>query len=123
MGVAPVAPAAVSGSGDHVVERESARPAGRIVPRAQNGAAPSAHAPRAPAAKVAATTEPGGYVVGAGDSLWSIGEHLLRARGEAASPAAVARMVHELWVANRSHIASGSPDLIEPGTRLTLPPG
>ncbi len=119
-----VAPAAVSGSGGHLVERESARPTNPVAPPAQNGAAPSARAARAPAAKVAAPpTEPGHYVVGAGDSLWSIGEHLLRARGEAATPAAVARMVHELWAANRSRIASGSPDLIEPGTRLTLPPG
>jgi nucleoid-associated protein YgaU len=57
-------------------------------------------------------------VVRAGDSLWSISRDLL---GPGASNAAVASMVHRLWTLNAGAIATGSPALIHPGTRLRLP--
>jgi hypothetical protein len=57
-------------------------------------------------------------VVGPGDSLWSIARDLL---GPKASNAAVASMVDRLWTLNATAIATGSPDLINPGTRLRLP--
>jgi hypothetical protein len=57
------------------------------------------------------------HTVRAGESLWSIATDLL---GERASTARVAREVNRLWELNDDRIATGSPDLIYAGTRLTL---
>ncbi|MGH2920311.1 MAG: LysM peptidoglycan-binding domain-containing protein [Solirubrobacteraceae bacterium] len=63
----------------------------------------------------------GTYAVRPGDSLWSIAQRLLQARGHTPTAAAVARVVHRLWDTNSARIRSGDADLIEPGTRLVLP--
>ncbi len=57
------------------------------------------------------------HTVRAGESLWSIATDLL---GERASTTRVAREVNRLWELNDDRIATGSPDLIYAGTRLTL---
>jgi hypothetical protein len=56
-------------------------------------------------------------VVRAGESLWSIANDLL---GRQAGPAGIAREVDRLWSLNQRRIASGDPDLLAIGTRLTL---
>ena len=56
------------------------------------------------------------HVVLAGESLWSIASDLLggaRARR-------VAREVDRLWTLNHHRIATGDPDMLAIGTRLTL---
>ncbi|MGH2920133.1 MAG: LysM peptidoglycan-binding domain-containing protein, partial [Solirubrobacteraceae bacterium] len=58
------------------------------------------------------------HVVRSGESLWSIAAQLA---GSGASPAAIARIVDELWRLNADRIASGDPDLIHVGTALVLP--
>ena len=57
------------------------------------------------------------YVVQPGDSLWSIAK---RRVGIEASPARIAREVDRLWSLNKERIATGDPDLLMVGTRLTL---
>jgi hypothetical protein len=57
------------------------------------------------------------YVVQPGDSLWSIAKRLL---GGEASAGRIAREVNRLWTLNRSHIATGDPDLLMVGTRLEV---
>jgi hypothetical protein len=57
------------------------------------------------------------YVVQSGDSLWSIAKRLL---GADASPAQIAREVNRLWSLNEERIATGDPDLLMVGTKLTL---
>jgi hypothetical protein len=60
----------------------------------------------------------GEIVVHPGDSLWSIASRRL---GEDASPAQLAEFVDRLWARNAHYVASGRPDLIPVGARLTLP--
>jgi Tfp pilus assembly protein FimV len=57
------------------------------------------------------------YTVRPGDSLWSIARRLL---GKGASPADIAREVNRLRELNRERIATGDPDLLMVGTKLTL---
>jgi nucleoid-associated protein YgaU len=57
------------------------------------------------------------YVVRAGDSLWSVAADRL---GAGAGVAAIAREVNRLWERNRDRIATGDPDVLRVGTRLTL---
>jgi hypothetical protein len=52
-----------------------------------------------------------------GESLWSIADDLL---GGHAPAARIAREVHRLWTLNERRIATGDPDLLAIGTRLTL---
>jgi hypothetical protein len=53
-----------------------------------------------------------------GDSLWRIARRVV---GPSASNVAVWREVIAIWDANASRIGTGDPNLIFPGTRLTLP--
>jgi nucleoid-associated protein YgaU len=76
--------------------------------------APSS-APRATAA-----VEPGEYVVQPGDSLWAIACRHLEARGDAPTNTRVDEFWRAIWASNRSAIGD-DPDLIFPGTRLTIP--
>ena len=57
------------------------------------------------------------HVVLVGESLWAIASDLL---GPEATPAAVAREVHQLWQLNRDRIGTGDPDLLMTGTKLVL---
>jgi hypothetical protein len=57
------------------------------------------------------------HVVLAGESLWSIADDML---GEQASVARIAREVNRLWRLNSARIATGDPNLLRVGTRLTL---
>lgn len=66
-----------------------------------------------------ASAKPGDrfHVVLPGESLWSIARALL---GSDASTASVAREVNRLWELNKTRIATGDPDLLRIGTRLSL---
>jgi hypothetical protein len=57
------------------------------------------------------------HVVVAGESLWSIARDEL---GGDASPARIAREVNRLWALNSDRIATGDPDLLRVGTKLSL---
>ena len=95
------------------------------VPTAPSPAPAPATAP-APEPAPSASTVGASYVVGPGDSLWSIAAtHLARRSG--APPADVADVeVAPYWVAvvaaNRDRLRSGDPNLIYPGEALELPP-
>ena len=95
------------------------------VPIAPSPAPPPATAP-SPEPAPSASTVGASYVVGPGDSLWSIAAtHLARRTGRA--PADVADVeVAPYWVAvvaaNRDRLQSGDPNLIYPGEALELPP-
>jgi hypothetical protein len=79
-------------------------------------------APEADAdAEVAAVAEE--WVVGAGDSFWSIAEATLgEVLGRAPGDAEVDPYWRRLVEANGDRIVSGDPDVIFPGQRLALPP-
>lgn len=57
-------------------------------------------------------------MVHAGDSLWSIARRLV---GPSASDAEVHAKLVQVWNMNAKRIGTGDPNLIFPGTRLTLP--
>lgn len=57
------------------------------------------------------------YVVQAGDCLWMIARRIV---GPTGSDAAVEQKVEALWSMNAARIGTGDPNLIFPGTRLTL---
>ena len=61
------------------------------------------------------------WTVTEGDHLWKIAMKTLRGQGYETEPAAVVDYWHQLIDAN-SEILNGNPDLIHPGTVLTLPP-
>ena len=61
------------------------------------------------------------WTVTEGDHLWKIAMKTLRGQGYQTEPAAVVDYWHQLIDAN-SEILNGNPDLIHPGTILTLPP-
>ena len=61
------------------------------------------------------------WTVTEGDHLWKIAMKTLRGHGYETEPAAVVDYWHQLIDAN-SEILNGNPDLIHPGTVLTLPP-
>lgn len=80
------------------------------------------------AATTSATSTPGAPTTGVdrvlverGDTLWGIAERLLAER-PGLGDADVARAVHRLYAANAAAIGP-DPDLIRPGTRLTVPAG
>jgi hypothetical protein len=93
-------------------------------PAATTSPQPATPAPTAAEVPIAATAggrgaRPGDrtHTVLAGESLWAIATDLL---GADATPASVAREVNQLWQLNRDQIATGDPDLLLVGTRLTL---
>jgi hypothetical protein len=57
------------------------------------------------------------HIVRPGESLWSIARDVI---GPDASPAQIAREVNAIWQRNSARIATGDPDLLKVGTRLTL---
>ena len=57
------------------------------------------------------------HVVRPGESLWSIARGVL---GRDASPARIAREVNVLWDLNSAQIATGDPDMLRVGTKLSL---
>jgi LysM repeat protein len=67
-----------------------------------------------------AAVEPYGYVVQPGDSLWAIATHHLEARGDTPTNTRVDQLWRAIWASNRPAIGN-DPDLIFPGTRLTIP--
>jgi hypothetical protein len=78
------------------------------------------------ATAAAATAPPSGqrarpgersHVVLPGESLWSIADDML---GDKVSVARIAREVNRLWQLNSPRIATGDPNLLRVGTRLTL---
>src|SRR5919106_1382974 len=71
----------------------------------------------------APTSAAGGVVVERGDDLWSLAAEQLRAQlGRSTSVEEVADYWRALVAANEGRLASGDPDLIYPGERLTVPP-
>jgi hypothetical protein len=83
-------------------------------------ALPDRNGPSAP--PTAAHPAPGAgasrtVVVRPGDSLWSIAQQLV---GPAASDSAIERRLVSIWDANRLRIGTGDPNLIFPGTVLTV---
>jgi hypothetical protein len=66
----------------------------------------------------ASPTSGGSFVVARGDSLWRIARHLA---GPGASDAQVEAKVLAIWDRNAARIGTGDPNLIFPGTRLSLP--
>lgn len=84
----------------------------------QRAGQPPESGPPVPVQAPATTADPSTtYVVGAGDSLWSITADRL---GPAATDAAIADAWPKLWQINRAVIGD-DPGLIRPGTRLALP--
>ncbi len=86
--------------------------AGRGSPKTGRGAASSVQA------SSSLVTVSSHHVVRAGECLWTIAEHML---GDHASDARIAAAVERLWQLNAGRIGTGSPDLIYPGQRLTMP--
>jgi nucleoid-associated protein YgaU len=75
-------------------------------------------APHTPPASAAGGDEHEVWVVGAGDSFWSIAEDVVGAGGDH-----VRAYWEQLIAANADRLAvPGQPDLLFPGQRLTLPP-
>src|SRR5919106_363879 len=71
----------------------------------------------------APTSSAGGVVVERGDDLWSLAAEQLRAQlGRSPSGDEVADYWRALIAANEGRLASGDPDLIFRGERLTVPP-
>jgi hypothetical protein len=68
--------------------------------------------------KAASSSDPSTVVVAPGDSLWKIAAAQVGAR---AGTAAVEAEVVRIWDANARRIGTGDPNLIFPGTRLTMP--
>ncbi|MEE8330445.1 MAG: LysM domain-containing protein [Acidimicrobiia bacterium] len=60
------------------------------------------------------------YVVRPGDSLWAIACRHLQASGAPTTDAAIDRMWRTIYAANRQ-VVGEDPDLIYPGTQLTIP--
>jgi nucleoid-associated protein YgaU len=60
---------------------------------------------------------PDEVVAGLGDTLWTIAADQLGGRS---SSAAIAGEVNRLWMLNADRIASGEPQLIQPGQRLRV---
>jgi len=58
------------------------------------------------------------HVVKEGESLWLIARHAL---GPDASDAQIAELVSDLWNRNAGRIATGNPNLIQPGQTLEMP--
>lgn len=58
------------------------------------------------------------HVVKEGESLWLIARHAL---GPDAGDAQIAEMVSDLWNRNAGRIATGNPNLIQPGQTLEMP--
>jgi hypothetical protein len=97
---------------------ESSANEGQAVPRAQTQ--PTETVP--PTASVSVKREQGAgnarhHVVRPGESLWSIAREVL---GGEPSPARIAREVNVLWDLNSAQIATGDPDMLRVGTKLSL---
>lgn len=134
-GWAPDAPAAPTASATPTTVAEPAASHAVTVPSVtftsavDGGAAPVAHvvepaavAPSVPPSLAAASPQPepavpSAYVVQRGDSLWLITAALL---GPEASNADIAAAWPTLYEANHDVIGA-NPDLIQPGTALTIP--
>ncbi len=110
---APARPAAVrgasapdprAGAGDHTPGRTGS--AGHEHP--EHHAAGGER--RSPGAQV--------HVVKEGESLWLIARHAL---GPDAGDAQIAEVVSDLWNRNAGRIATGNPNLIQPGQTLEIP--
>jgi hypothetical protein len=94
--------------------------------RANDRPTPAPPSPRANAHPAADDAQEGPWVVGAGDSFWSVAEETLRDRsgGQAPTEARVERYWRVLVDANRGRMADpGNPDLLIPGQELVLPSG
>jgi hypothetical protein len=65
-----------------------------------------------------AMSNPGSVMVRPGDSLWSIARGIV---GPSASDEQVQQKVVAVWNMNAKRIGTGDPNMIFPGTRLTLP--
>ncbi len=74
-----------------------------------------------PASDSRDTSDAQHWTVTEGDHLWKIAMKTLRGQGYETEPAAVVDYWRHLIAAN-SEILNGNPDLIHPGTVLTLPP-
>jgi hypothetical protein len=102
------------------------------VPRVPTAVSPTAVSPTTvnpptvnPPTRDPATTarEPDAVmVVRAGDNLWVIAQHALRAAGEPADSADVAPYWKRVVAANTARLRSHDPNLIFPGERVVLPP-
>lgn len=82
-------------------------------------AIPAAPTP-SPAPATADVALAAGYVVEPGDSLWAIACRHLEARGDNPTNASIDRLWRAIWASNRAAIGD-DPDLIFPGTRLSIP--
>lgn len=103
------APALARDSHPLLTELDGLRVPDRVVARPGPPAPPASAGPAGPAGTV--------WTVRPGDCLWSLAEDHL---GEAAPAALVDRTWRAVYRANRAAIG-GDPDLLRPGTRLTLP--
>ena len=84
-------------------------------------ASPADSGDASPASDSRGTSDAQHWTVTEGDHLWKIAMKTLRGQGYETEPAAVVDYWHQLIDAN-SEILNGNPDLIHPGTVLTLPP-
>jgi hypothetical protein len=86
----------------------------RAVP---TSARPSTPTNEARTAKRVTGSDARSHVVRPGESLWSIAREVV---GKDASPARIAREVNVLWDLNSAQIATGDPDMLRVGTKLSL---
>ena len=84
-------------------------------------ASPADSGGASPASDSRDTSDAQHWTVTEGDHLWKIAMKTLRGQGYETEPAAVVDYWRHLIAAN-SEILNGNPDLIHPGTVLTLPP-
>lgn len=87
------------------------------VQAARTSARPSTPTSEARTTKRVTGSDARHHVVRPGESLWSIAREVL---GRDASPARIAREVNVLWELNSAQIATGDPDMLRVGTKLSL---
>lgn len=122
--MAPGAAHAASGTAAPVPRGvRDGRAAPPIVAAATTAPAPPDPAPPAPAPAPAVSPAPSGgtVVVQAGDSLWTIAEHLTAARPDGGPGADVGARWAAICAANAARLRSGDPAVVYPGEEIVIP--
>jgi len=94
------------------------RPSTRAPTPKRSGSAGHEHGRRRAAGERRRSSGARVHVVKQGESLWLIARHAL---GPGASDAQIAELVSDLWNHNAGRIATGNPNLIQPGQTLEMP--